>query len=64
MNVLYDLPSVVDPSPELSVRLFPGGEYEGWFIGQVALFETNINTVFEPWLDFTSVNKRFLALEP
>ena len=62
--MLYDLPSVVDPSPELSVTLFPGGEYEGWFIGQMAENETDIMAVFEPWLEFSESNRRFLALVP
>lgn len=63
-SVLYDWPSVVEPSPELSITLFPGGEYEGWVILQAAQDETDLIAVFEPLLDFSGKNKRFLSLEP
>ena len=63
-NVMYDLPSVVDPSPPLDVTLFPGGEYEGWAVMQAAKGETGIMAVFEPLFDFSNRNRRFLSLEP
>jgi len=63
-NVMYDLPSVVDPSPPLDVTLFPGGEYEGWAVVQAAKGETGIMAVFEPLFDFSNRNRRFLSLEP
>jgi hypothetical protein len=62
-NVLYDLPSIVDPEPALDVTLFPGGGYEGWVIMQAAQGETGLNLVFEPLFDFSGQNKRFLSLE-
>ena len=63
-SVLYDWPSVVDPSPELNITFFPGGEYEGWVILQSAQGETDLVAVFEPLFDFSGENKRFLSLEP
>lgn len=63
-NVLYDLPSVVDPEPALDAMLFPGGEFEGWVTLQAAQEETDIIAIFEPLLSFSSANKRFISLEP
>jgi hypothetical protein len=63
-NVMYDLPSVVDPSPSLDATVFPGGEYEGWVVVQAAKGETGIMAIFEPLFDFSSRNRRFLSLEP
>ncbi len=63
-NELYDLPSIVDPAPQLDVTLFPGGEFEGWITFQVAQGETNTVVVFEPLFSLSSKNKRFLSLEP
>jgi hypothetical protein len=62
-NVLYDWPSVVDPDPALDVTLYPGGRYEGWTVAQVAKGEAGLVLQFEPLLDFSGKNKRFLALE-
>jgi hypothetical protein len=63
-NVLYELPSVVNPAPELNVSLFPGGEYEGWVTLQAAIGETDLIAVFESLFDFSGDEKRFLSLEP
>ncbi|MCG8349097.1 MAG: DUF4352 domain-containing protein [Chloroflexales bacterium] len=63
-NVLYDLPSVVDPEPALDATLFPGGEVEGWVILQAAQEETDIIAIFEPLFSSSSANKRFISLEP
>jgi hypothetical protein len=62
-NVAYDLPSVVDPAPALDASLFPGGEYEGWIVVQAATGETGIRLIFEPLLDFSGRNKRFISLD-
>ncbi|NUM48200.1 MAG: DUF4352 domain-containing protein [Anaerolineales bacterium] len=62
-SVLYDLPSVVDPEPALDANLYPGGEFEGWIIVQVAIGETNVILVFEPWLEFTDKNIRYISLD-
>ena len=55
-NVLYDTPAIVEPAPILDVRLFPGGEYEGWVTVQGALDESSLMLVFE------DESFRFLAL--
>jgi len=63
-NVLYALPSVVDPAPPLEATLFAGGGYEGWVVLQAAQGETDMAAVFEPLFSFSSANKRFMSLEP
>jgi hypothetical protein len=63
-NVLYDAPTVVDPSPQLDIWLYPGGEFEGWIVVQASQGETNMVLVFEPLFDFSGNNKRFILLEP
>lgn len=63
-NVLYDWPSVVDPSPALECELFAGGECQGWVILQAAQGETGLVAVFEPLFELFGGNKRFLSLEP
>ena len=63
-SVLYDRPYVIGPDPELSVSLFPGGEYVGWVIVQAAKGETGLMLVFEPLFDISNKNQRFISLEP
>jgi hypothetical protein len=63
-GVLYDAPTVVDPSPQLDISLYPGGEYEGWIVVQASVGETNMALVFEPLFDIGGNNKRFISLEP
>lgn len=62
-GVLYDPPSIVDPSPVMEVTLYPGGEYEGWVTLEAAQDETDLLVVFEPAFDMTQTNRRFLSLE-
>ena len=63
-GVLYDRPYVIGPDPELSVSLFPGGEYVGWVIVQAAKGETGLMLVFKPLFDISDNNQRFISLEP
>jgi len=63
-NVIYDLPSVVDPEPSLDISLYPGGEYDGWVVLQAAKEEAGVMLIFEPLFDFTDENRRFISLEP
>jgi hypothetical protein len=63
-DVLYEIPTVVDPAPQLDAALYPGGAFEGWVTLQVPQGETDIVAVFEPWLSLSDVNRRFLSLEP
>jgi hypothetical protein len=61
-NVIYNLPTVVDPEPGIRAHLYPGGIHEGWHVTQVAKEEGNLVLVYEPLFDFSGRNKRFLAL--
>ena len=63
-GVLYDKPSIVPPTPALDISLFPGGEYAGWVILEIAKGETGIMLVFESLFDFIGSSRRFIALEP
>lgn len=63
-GILHDAPRVVDPSPQLDISLYPGGEFEGWIVVQASVGETNMMLVFEPLFDFSGNNKRFISLEP
>jgi len=58
-NVIYSLPGVVVPDPELSASLYPGGEYEGLVATQAAQGETGVMLIF----DFSGTNTRFLLLQ-
>ena len=62
-NILHDAPSVVDPSPQLDIWLYPGGEYEGWVVVQASQGETNMVLIFEPFLDIFGTNTRYVSLE-
>jgi len=62
-NIVYPVPSVVNPWPALDVCLYPGGECEGWTVGQATQGETNLMAIFEPTWSFKDTDKRFLALE-
>ena len=64
-NILYDYKYVSEPYPSLSgISLYPGGEFEGWIVLQVAKGETGIILVFQSWLDFSGENRRYISLEP
>jgi hypothetical protein len=62
-NVLYDVPSVVDPSPTFECYLFPGGVCEGWAALQAGVDEDGMMVMFEPVWDFGEENRRWLSLE-
>jgi hypothetical protein len=64
LNVLYEHPAVIDPTPVLDAALFPGGEAEGWIVTQVAKGETGIMLVIDVLNDFSGAGKRFASLEP
>lgn len=63
-NVVYPNSMVVDPWPALDVSLYPGGQHEGWVVGQSARGETNLMAVFEPLWSFSETERRYLALVP
>jgi hypothetical protein len=62
-NVIYDAPSIVEPSPPLEAALYPGGEVEGWVVLQIGQGEDNVQIVFDPIFDFEQINRRFIAVE-
>jgi hypothetical protein len=62
-NILYELPSVVEPDDGLDAYLFPGGETEGLVIVEVPEDETDLMLVFEPLFEFDDENLRFLAID-
>jgi hypothetical protein len=62
-KVIYDLPSVVDPSPEFDCGLYPGGLCEGWVTMQAAVDEAGVMAIFEPPFEFGEENIRFLSLK-
>ncbi|CAN5805771.1 hypothetical protein BH23CHL2_BH23CHL2_18930 [soil metagenome] len=60
-NVIYDVPSIVDPSPEMRWDVYAGGEVSGWITVQAAQGEPGVVLVFEP--EFFGGTTRYLALE-
>ena len=62
-GVIYDLPSVVEPEPQLSAALYPGGIQEGWVALLAAIGEEGLVAVSEPLFDFSGESTRYLALE-
>ena len=57
-------PNVVSPSPRLDAWLFPGGEVEGWVVIEVSKGKNNITLIFNPELDGSMYNDRYISLEP
>jgi len=53
-NQIFDTPSIVEPEPELSVRLFPGGYGEGYITVSVYVNDPAPIIAFEQWLSFDS----------
>ena len=62
-HVLYDVPSVVDPDPQLDIYLFPGGMGQGWVTYVVSLGETGLMLRYAPVVSFDDADARFLALD-
>lgn len=46
-NVVYDTPSVVEPTPRLNAILYPGGSVEGWLAVQFAADEEKRLLIFD-----------------
>ncbi|MFZ5918120.1 MAG: DUF4352 domain-containing protein [Chloroflexota bacterium] len=61
-NVLYRYPYVVEPEPNLDVRLYPGGEWTGWLAFEFGVGEENPVLVFGQVYDLDREG-RFVALE-
>ena len=60
-NTVYDIPSIVEPEPDMSWNVYAGGEVSGWMTVVVAQGETNVSLVFAP--GFLEDDTRYLALE-
>ena len=63
-GLLHETPNVVSPSPRLDTWLFPGGEVEGWVVIEVSKGKNNITLIFNPELDGSMYNDRYISLEP
>ncbi len=61
-NILYRYPYLVEPEPELEVRLYPGGEWTGWLAYKVGTGEEDPLLVFGDVFDLEDEG-RFIALE-
>jgi hypothetical protein len=55
-----DIPSVVEPKPELYFNLYPGGEAEGWMALQAPEKAKNLVLFFSP--DSSAANDRYFSL--
>ena len=62
-EIIHDPTYVIEPPPALEVNLYPGGEYQGWVVVQGEIGEENMVLIYEPDLDFTGENTRYLSLE-
>ncbi|MGQ0600285.1 MAG: hypothetical protein ACT4QE_01160, partial [Anaerolineales bacterium] len=62
-SVEYSAPPVVDPEPALDVTLYPGGAYTGWVVVQAKIDDPTL-LVFQPFVDFEKINRRYFALNP
>lgn len=58
----YDTPAVVDPEPALDAVLYPGGEFTGWVVVQAKIGDPTL-LVFQPFTDFSKINRRYFALD-
>jgi hypothetical protein len=66
-NVVYDNPLIVlGPRPRLFIALYPGGEYEGWIVMQVARGETGVTLIYRSSAetDISYPYQRYISLEP
>jgi len=49
-GLVYDTPSVVEPEPQLDIKLYPGAFYEGWATFEV--YETDSSPVLNFGMDY------------
>jgi hypothetical protein len=64
VNVVYDDSAVMYlPDPALACFVYPGGECEGWSVLEVGVGETGVMLIFQPMLDSSELNKRYLSME-
>lgn len=53
-NQVLDSPSIVEPEPELNVKLFPGGYGEGYITVLTYVDDPAPLIIFEDWISFNS----------
>jgi hypothetical protein len=56
----FEVPSLVDPQPNLAFNLYPGGEAEGWIVLTAPEKTKNLALYFSP--DTSGANDRYLSL--
>lgn len=65
-NVLYDVPSVVEPRPQFSDMesnsVYAGGVISGWIVREVPVGEAELLLQYQPQFDFLDMNLRYVAL--
>lgn len=62
-RVVYELPSVVGPSPDLDATLYAGATTEGWAIMSAEANEQGLVIIYEPPFSFDSAGTRYLGIE-
>ncbi len=60
---ISDYGNAVPPEPILDVGLYPGGTAEGWVLLQVRSVARGLVLVFQPLVDDSTENQRFVRLE-
>lgn len=65
-NVLYDVPTVVEPAPQFSDMdansIYAGGIISGWIVREVPAGETGLLLQYQPQFDFFDRSMRYIAL--
>lgn len=65
-NVLYEVPRVVEPSPQFSDMdansVYAGGVISGWIVREVPAGETGLLLQYQPQFDFFDTSMRYIAL--
>jgi hypothetical protein len=65
-NVLYDVPTVVEPLPQFSDMdansVYAGGVISGWIVREVPAGESRLLLQYQPQFDFFDTSMRYIAL--
>lgn len=65
-NVLYDVPTVVEPFPQFSDMdansVYAGGIISGWIVREVPAGESGLVLQYQPQFDFFDTSMRYIAL--
>lgn len=63
-GMVWEVPSLVEPEPTLSVGLFAGGQTEGWLALQAAKAEPEVVLVLKPFIAMDDARTRYLSIQP